>query len=86
MNGRASDARAVLVVSLKSEQEQESQIMEVLRELEIPADVVKREAASRPPVQVALRIPSDCVAAAALALERHGFRHVRAYAGDFAVD
>ena len=68
----------VLVVSLKSDAEQLAEVVDVLRQLEIPADVVDEEVGPR--ARVALRIPADRVVAAVVALEQHGFARVRAYA------
>lgn len=75
------DEATWLVVNLKSEDEQIAQIVEVLRQLEIPARVVDHaERAERR--RVTLRVPADRVVAAVLALEQHGFTRLRAYGGE----
>ncbi|HSB62255.1 MAG TPA: hypothetical protein VLI67_11080 [Vicinamibacteria bacterium] len=73
-------AGTLLVFRLKSDAEQLSQVLEILRQLEITAEVAEAEASLAGPGRVVLRLPADRVVAAALALEHHGFAHLRAYA------
>lgn len=79
MNSQPDDDGTLLVVKLKSEQEQLIVIMEILRQLDIPAEVMHRDAVVHPLGPITLRIPRDRVVAAVLALEHHGFSDVRAY-------
>lgn len=72
---------AWLVVDFQSETEQSARIVAILSQLEIPADLVGPGAAPSEPPAVAVRVPTDRVVAAVLALEEHGFRRVRAYGG-----
>ncbi len=72
----------LLVVELQTDEDQLSRIITVLSQLEIPAEMVAPRGPANEPRHVALRVPSDGVVAAVLALEQHGFRRVRAYGGD----
>lgn len=71
-----------LVVELQSDEEQVSRIITVLGQLEIPAEVAGPGAPPDEPGRIALRVPSEGVVAAVLALEQHGFTRVRAYGSD----
>lgn len=73
---------AWLVVDFQSETEQIERIVTILSRLEIRADLVGPGATAPGPPAVAVRVPTDRVVAAVLALEQHGFRRVRAYGGD----
>jgi hypothetical protein len=75
------DPTVYLVVSLQSEDDQVARIVTVLRQLQIPVDVMGSGAASAEPAAVAVRVPAERVTAAVLALEQHGFTRVRAYGG-----
>lgn len=77
-----SDPTAWLVVDFQSETEQVARIVAILAGLEIATDVVGPRAATAGSPAVAVRVPTDRVVAAVLALEQHGFRRVRAYGGD----
>ena len=72
----------LLVVELQSDEEQVSRMVLALRELEIPAEVVRPAAPPGTAGHITLRVPPEGVVAAVLALEQHGFTRVRAYGGD----
>jgi len=75
------DEATWLVVGLKSCEEQLSQVVDILRNVEVPAEVVAPDAVDEAPARVTLRIPNDRVVAAVLALEQHGFKSLKAYTG-----
>jgi len=78
-----ADARdALLVIGLQSDDEQVSRIVAILRQLEIPAQVMAPRVAAADAGSFAVRVPAERVVAAVLALEHHGFTRVRAYDGD----
>lgn len=79
MSTDASGAIAYLVVGLQSEDDQVARIVSILRQLEIPADVLGANARAMEPAAVSVRVPAERVVAAVLALEQHGFTRVRAY-------
>jgi type III secretory pathway lipoprotein EscJ len=74
---RATASGTLLVVGLKQEAAQVEDIVRILRDLQI--------AAERPPAtaagdgRVVIRIPSERVLEAVLALDYHGFGEVRIY-------
>jgi hypothetical protein len=72
----------LLVVELQSPDEQVSRIVRFLHQVDIPAEVVAPGNAPGHPGRIALRVPTDRVVAAVLALEEHGFTRVRAYGSD----
>ena len=81
MSPDIDDPAVYLVVSLQSEDDQVARIVTVLRQLQIPVDVMGSGAGPAEPSAVAVRVPAELVTAAVLALEQHGFTRVRAYGG-----
>jgi len=77
----SDDEATWLVVGLKSCEEQLSQVVDILRSVEVPAEIVTPDALDDQPARVTLRIPHDRVVAAVLALEQHGFKRLKAYTG-----
>jgi hypothetical protein len=75
---RAVQSRLV-VVTLKSEAQQVTEILGILERLEIAADVQTAPTAAPGPAAVVLRIAPDRLVEAVLALNYHGFAGVRAY-------
>jgi hypothetical protein len=75
---RAVQSR-LLVVNLKSEARQVTEILGILERLEIAADVQTAPAAAPGPAALVLRISPDRLVEAVLALNYHGFTDVRAY-------
>jgi hypothetical protein len=69
----------LLVVNLKSDARQVTEILGILERLEIAADVLTGPPASREPAAVVLRISPERLVEAVLALNYHGFADVRAY-------
>jgi hypothetical protein len=75
---RAVQSR-LLVVNLKSEAQQVTEVLGILERLEIAADVLTAPTAAPEPAAVVLRISPDRMVEAVLALNYHGFADVRAY-------
>ena len=80
------DKAPLLVVNLKSDEEQVGQILAILGRLNIAVDVLEPAASTRERATVVLRIPPDRLVEAVLALEYHGFSRVRAYRRDLEGD
>jgi len=76
-----SEPDTLLVVDLKSDEEQAAQIVTILRDLDIPAERVESSDPAAGPGRLALRVPPARLVAAVLALAHHGFRRARAYGG-----
>jgi hypothetical protein len=72
----------LLVVNLKSEAQQVTEVLGILERLEIAADVQTAPTAAPAPAAVVLRISPDRLVEAVLALNYHGFADVRAYEGE----
>ncbi|HET9491399.1 MAG TPA: hypothetical protein VFR64_16800 [Methylomirabilota bacterium] len=79
MSERSPDAGTFLVVSLESEAEEVTRIVEILEPLGIPAEVVGRGHQLRRTPSVVLRVPHQRAAEAMVALEIQGFAEVLAY-------
>ena len=56
-----------------------STYLEILREIKIPAEVIKVNDGKHMTGKITLKIPPDHVLAAVLALEQHGFSDIRNY-------
>jgi hypothetical protein len=73
------DTGAFVVVSLERERRPASEIVGILAQFGIPAELMERRARARQPRSIAVLIPPDRVSEAVLALEIHGFPDVRVY-------
>lgn len=79
MTAESKDVGVFVVVSLEREDEPVSKIIEVLRPLGIPIEVVGRGRQLRRTPSVVFRVPDHRAAEAILALEIQGFPDVLAY-------
>jgi hypothetical protein len=82
VNVIASAHKTTLVIHLKTEADQKSEVVAILDKCGIPVEDLAQASTSDPQDSISIRIRSDCVTEAVLELEFHGFRGVRCYPDD----
>jgi hypothetical protein len=73
------DGTMLIAVDLEREHEQIRQVLAILQEVGVPAELISDASGIPGPSSTVFRVARDRMEAAVLALTRHGFRNIRAY-------